>query len=135
MAELFVLALLGHLIGDYLLQTKNMALNKSAKGWRGIKTCSLHVLIYTASVCLMLWTLNIWIWLAIFIPHWIIDRWSFASVWLKLIKGRTFEDAYLSKDKYREFDIAFTSIVYTVTDNTFHFLSLWLVVKILMHGA
>ncbi|MBI2057928.1 MAG: DUF3307 domain-containing protein, partial [Candidatus Yanofskybacteria bacterium] len=36
MAELFILALLGHLIGDYLFQTKYMALNKSAKGWLGI---------------------------------------------------------------------------------------------------
>ena len=131
MAELFILALLGHLIGDYLLQTKHMALNKSAKGWGGIKTCSIHVLIYTTSVCLMLWMFNVWVWLAIFIPHWIIDRWSLASLWLKLIKGRTFEEAYLSKDHYREFDIAFTSLVYAVVDSTFHLLSLWLVIKFL----
>src|SRR3989338_6231376 len=101
MAELFILALLGHLIGDYLLQTKHMALNKSAKGWGGIETCSWHVLVYTASVCLMFWTLNVWVGLAIFIPHWIMDRWSLASVWLKFIKGRTFEAAYTSEDQYR----------------------------------
>ncbi len=135
MAEFFVLAFLGHLIGDYLLQTKYMALNKSAKGWSGIKTCSLHVLIYTVAVCLMLWTLNVWMGLAIFIPHWVIDRWSLASAWLKIIKGRTFEAAYLSKDQYGEFDIAFTSLVYAVVDNTFHLLSLWLVVRFIMHGA
>ena len=131
MAELFVLILLGHLIGDYLFQTKHMALNKSAKGWSGVKTCTWHVLVYTASVCLMLWTLNLWVWLAVFIPHWFIDRWSIASAWLKIIKGRTFEAAYLSKDQYREFDIAFTSLVYAVVDNTFHLLSLWLVIKFL----
>lgn len=132
MAELFILALLGHLIGDYLFQTKHMALNKSAKGWSGIKTCSWHVWIYTLSVSLMLWVPNLWVLPAIFIPHWVIDRWSLASVWLKLIKGRTFEAAYLSKDQYREFDIAFTSLVYAVVDNTFHLLSLWLVIKLLL---
>ena len=131
MADLFVSALLGHLIGDYLLQTKHMALNKSAKGWGGIKTCSFHVLIYTLAVGLMLGEFNIVIWLAVFIPHWVIDRWSLATVWLKLIKGRTFEAAHISRDPYKEFDVAFTSIVYTVTDNTLHLLSLWLVIKLL----
>lgn len=129
MADLFVLAFLGHLIGDYLFQTKYMALNKSGRGLGGILTCTCHVLIYTVSVCLMFGTINLWIGLAIFIPHWIIDRWSLASIWLKIIKGRTFEDAYSSKDKYREFDIAFTSIVYTIVDATFHLLSLWLVIR------
>lgn len=131
MAELFIVAFLGHLVGDYLFQTKYMALNKSGKGWSGFKTCTLHVLIYTVSICLMLWMLNPWNILAVFIPHWIIDRWSLASVWLKLIGGRTFEAAYLSQDKYRDFDIAFTSFVYAVVDNTFHLLSLWLVIKFL----
>jgi len=132
MAELFIAAFLGHLVGDFLFQTKYMALNKSEKGWSGFKSCTLHVLVYTLSICLMLWTLNPWTLLAVFIPHWIIDRLSLASVWLKLIRGRTFEAAYLSQDKYREFDIAFTSLVYAVVDNTFHLLSLWLVVKFLM---
>ncbi|MDP3954500.1 MAG: DUF3307 domain-containing protein [bacterium] len=132
MAELFILALLGHLIGDYLFQTKEMALNKSKASWDGFYVCSWHVLIYTTAVCLMLWTPNIFVWLAVFIPHWIIDRFSFASVWLELIKGRTFESAYLSKDQHREFDVAFTALVYTVVDNTFHLLSLWLVIIFLL---
>ena len=132
MTELFIAAFLGHLIGDYLLQTKYMALNKSGEGWRGFRTCTWHVLIYTASICLMLWNADAVLVLAVFLPHWITDRWALASLWLKLIKGRTFEDAYLSQDKYREFDIAFTSMVYAVVDNTFHLLSLWFVIKFWM---
>lgn len=132
MSELFITAFLGHFVGDYLFQTKYMALNKSESGWSGFKTCSLHVLVYTAVVCLFLWRADGWLVAAIFLPHWIIDRWSLASVWLKILKGRTFESAYLSRDKYREFDIAFTSLVYAVVDNTFHLLGLWLVIKFLM---
>ena len=131
MSELFIAAFLGHLIGDYLVQTKYMALHKSKKNWSGIVTCSWHVALYTLAVCVMLWKFDLFLILAIYIPHWIIDRWSLASVWLRLIKGRTFEAAYLSNDQFREFDIAFTSLVYTVVDNTMHLLSLWLVIKFL----
>lgn len=132
MADLFVLALLGHLVGDYLLQNKYMALQKSGPGWSGALTCTLHVAIYTTAVCMFWWTLDPIVIILVFVPHWIIDRWSLAKPWLKLIGGRTFESAFNSKDKYREFDIAFTSLVYVVVDNTMHFLSLWLVIKFVM---
>lgn len=128
MADLFVLALLGHLVGDYLLQSKHMALHKSAPGWPGIMTCTFHVALYTIAVCAFWWTINPLVVALVFIPHFVIDRWSLASLWLKLIRGRTFEAAFSSRDTYREFDIAFTSIVYTVTDNTMHLLCLWLVI-------
>jgi len=134
MADLFVLALLGHLVGDYLLQSKYMALHKSDAGLSGFIACTIHVSLYTAAVCMFLETLSPLIAALVFVPHWVIDRWSLASPWLKMIRGRTFEDAYNSKDKYREFDIAFTSIVYTVTDNTMHLVCLWLVIKFLMIG-
>ena len=49
MADLFVLALLGHLVGDHLLQTKNMTLHKSASGFSGILICTLHVTVYTVT--------------------------------------------------------------------------------------
>ena len=132
MADLFVLALLGHLVGDYLLQTKHMALHKSTSGWTGVLTCTFHVAVYTAAMCVFWWTINPLIIALVSVPHWIIDRWSLASPWLKLIRGRTFEAAFNSTDKYREFDIAFTSIVYTVTDNTIHLICLWLVIKFVM---
>jgi hypothetical protein len=131
MADLFVLALLGHLAGDYLLQTKAMALRKSQPGWRGAVTCTEHVLIYTAAVCLMLGSDRPLVWMLVFAPHWVIDRWSLASAWLKLIRGRTFAAAYSSTEPYRDFDIAFTSLVYAVVDNTLHLFSLWLVIRFL----
>ena len=129
MAELFIRALLGHLIGDYLLQPKNMAVGKSVSSWKGTGKCTLHALIYTAAVCLMLWTSSPAVWTLVLVPHWAIDRWSLATGWLRLIKGRTLETAYSSRDMFREFDIAFTALVYAVVDNTFHLLCLWLVIK------
>lgn len=32
-------------------------------------------------------------WAAVFVPHWLIDRFSLALVWLRLIGSRTFEEA------------------------------------------
>lgn len=130
MIELFIYAIFGHLIGDYLLQPKKMALSKSVSTWRGFLICVLHSLIYTASIFLIIWKFNILAIILIFISHFIIDRWSLGEVWLKFIKGRTFKSAYSSQEKYREFDIAFTSIVYTVVDNTFHLLILWFVLRL-----
>lgn len=124
MAENIIFAFLGHLVGDYLFQTKKMALNKSTPGSEGLWLCTLHVLIYTLSVCLFVQNFALLFIILVFAPHWIIDRFSLATYWLKLIKGRTFEDAYRSESEFRDFDIAFTSIVYTVIDNTFHILCL-----------
>ena len=132
MADLFIVALLGHLVGDYLLQTKYMALNKSEVGWAGIVPCAVHVAVYTTAVCAFWWTIGPLLVALVFVPHWIIDRWSLATPWLKMIRGRTFDDALKSRDEYREFDIAFTSIVYTGTDNTMHLICLWLVIKFVM---
>lgn len=138
MTERIIFAFLGHLIGDFIFQTKEMALRKSENGWKGFWFCTLHVLIYTTSVAVLTQNFSPLFLLSVSVPHWIIDRYSLASVWLKFIKGRTFDAAYTSTDKYREFDISFTSIVYTVVDNTFHilclvgslYLDIWLISKL-----
>jgi hypothetical protein len=119
----------GHLAGDYLLQPKEMALKKSEKGLRGLLWCLVHCVVYTLCVCLFTWKWNPLFAGLIFLSHFPIDRWSLGGWWLKMIKGRTFEDAYNNKGQYREFDIAFTSIVYTVVDNTLHLIPMYLIGK------
>jgi hypothetical protein len=42
-----------------------------------------------------------------------------------MIRGRTFEAALANTDPHREFDIAFTALVYTGTDSTMHLICLW----------
>ena len=129
MDDLFARLVLGHLAGDYLLQSQAMALNKSLPSWKGIAWCSWHCLVYTISVCLFLWTINPWVVCLIFASHWPIDRWSLGQKWLDLIKGRNFVMAYYSNEQYREVDLTFSCIVYTVVDNTWHVLIMWLIIR------
>jgi len=74
-------ALVGHLVGDYLLQNDWMAAGKK----RSHFICAVHVGIYTAAVCIMaqwpLWTIP-----AVFIPHFLIDRWQFVPWYMKTIR-------------------------------------------------
>lgn len=130
--DFFARLVLGHLMGDYLLQGKPMALGKTEKGWKGIGWCTLHSLIYTVSVCLFLWTINPLVVLIVFVSHWPIDRWSLASKWLKTIDGRDFLAAYNSKGEYREIDISFSCLVYVVVDNTMHLILMWSIIRWLM---
>ncbi len=125
MLNLFINLIFGHLVGDYLLQSKSMALKKGLPGWIGWKWCLFHCLVYTFAVCAFLKTVNPLAIAIVFLSHVAIDRWSLADKWLKLIRGRTFLAAYASTEPTREFDIAFTSIVYTVVDNTWHILIMY----------
>lgn len=128
MTDWFIRILLGHLVGDYLLQSKKMAIRKSQKGLSGFFWCTIHSAIYTASVCLFLWTIDPLIVGVVFLSHWPIDRWSLATKWLKLIRGRDFIAALKSKQQSWEIDLSFSCIVYTIVDNTLHLIILWLAI-------
>jgi hypothetical protein len=129
MEDLFARIVFGHLVGDYLLQSKAMALNKGLVGFKGVAWCSWHCLIYTTAMCLFLWTFEFWIIALVFFSHWAIDRWSWGQKWLNLIRGRDFIQAYTGRGQYREIDIAFSCLVYAVVDNTLHLLIIWLALK------
>lgn len=122
---MFEQIILGHLVADYLLQPKKMAIAKSGKGIKGFAWCAVHCLIYTAIICLFALTFNPIIIVLIFLSHFPIDRWSLASKWLKIIKGRDFIETYNSKPEYYEIDLSFSIMVYTIVDNTLHLLLLW----------
>ncbi len=130
MTDLFVRALLGHLVGDYLLQTKKMALKKSQPDLSGLWWCLFHCSVYTFVVCLFWWTANPVVIALVFLSHYPIDRWSLASKWLKLIGSRDFIAAHYSNDEYKDLDVAFSCLVYAVADNTFHLVLLWLITKL-----
>lgn len=129
MSELFIAMLLGHLVGDFLLQTNSMALGKSKPGNTGHFWCTVHCVVYTTSVCVFAGLVNPVFWLLVFISHWPIDRWSLAHKWLKAIGSRDILSAHQSHDEYREIAIAFSCVVYTVADNTMHLVLLWLIAK------
>jgi hypothetical protein len=131
MAELFIRMLLGHLVGDYLLQPKKMAIEKSAKGWPGWLWCLAHCILYTTTVCMFCWTAKPLVIFLVFLSHFPIDRWSLADHWLRFIGGRTLRAAYESTSVYREIEISFACLVYAVADNTMHFILLWMIIPAL----
>lgn len=129
--SLFIAMVLGHFVADYLFQTKKMALEKASRTLGGWVWCLIHCIVYTLTVVLFAGRADIVFLALVFASHFFIDRWSLADKWLSIIGGRTLKSAYESADQAREFDIAFTAIVYTVADNTMHLLLLWQIARLI----
>lgn len=147
----FECLLLGHFVGDYLLQNSWMALNKTKK-WLPLLT---HVCLYTLAVCLFTCAFTgfnpLWI-LVVIGSHLFIDRWSLADKYLEFTGSRSLRkfvkdkevivatftpsvidpdsrtimsDSYVSKHPVDAKDVlagGFTSLVYVCVDNTMHVL-------------
>lgn len=85
--SLFAYLVLGHLVGDYLLQNSWMAMNKANK-WIPLLV---HCLIYTLSIVVAMlfgdFTLS-WIVIAIvFVSHVFLDKRFFVVWWVRTIMG------------------------------------------------
>ncbi len=143
--DIFFRLLLGHFMGDYLLQPLVMALNKSPRkpinegdGGVTLKTALfwsiLHATIYSLSVCLWLWTTSPIVFGLIFLTHWPLDFFSIGDKWLNLIKGRTLKLAAADTSQFGAFNIAFTAVVYTIVDNGIHIMLMYPVVIALQKG-
>lgn len=93
--NIFVYLLFGHIVGDFFLQPKSMAVKKGASN----RIAFGHVVIYTTAVYWFTYSFLpkghpiylLW-YLIIFIPHFLIDRFSLADKWLKFINGRSLAD-------------------------------------------
>jgi hypothetical protein len=131
MENIFAQIIFAHVFGDYFLQSKKMALLKSARGWRGMFWCAAHSLLYTAGFALFFLNVNPLFLSLVFLSHYPIDRWSLAQKWLDLIGGRNFLHASASLDENREINISFSCLVYVVVDNFMHLYAIWLIAKII----
>lgn len=137
MSEIFIQIIFAHIIGDYFFQPKWMATKKDSSDF----VCLIHCMIVTLFALLFV-TIN-WKWgVFTFISHFIIDRFSLADAWLKLIGGRAltefisnghflipnkhpFFDGYLKSDEdnklnYRILRGSFSGIVYVIVDAGMH---------------
>ena len=143
---LLLMAILGHFIGDYLLQPYSMALNKAKRTWKGFSVCLTHCVIYTLAVAAMMeQTQNVWVLGMVFLSHYPIDRYGLAQEWLDIIGGRNIMTDWETTVTYVEqnqikpilkFPVIVTSfgcIVYTIVDNTLHILLMWVGIIILNH--
>lgn len=111
----FALSLVaGHVIGDFFLQTRSMAENKYQPGRPGHLWCSIHVAVYTATVALCAHEASAAFLAAVALPHWLVDRFSLAYRWMRLI-GR----GEMLKSK-SPVDAAFGAIVYVTLDQAIH---------------
>jgi hypothetical protein len=138
--------ILGHLVGDYLLQNNWMALNKK----KHQNVAIIHCLIYT--FCILIFVLpEIWaaaklmgiLWMLVVIPsiyfsHYLIDSTNIVDKWLGFIGGRSYESTkqYLMNEtpteEQKRYMVSYTALVQTVADNTLHLLFLYLIFVFLL---
>lgn len=100
--------LIGHLVGDYLLQNDYLAQNKKSNSW----ICALHCLIY--SFCIFV--LTGWSFTSIgiiFTTHFLLDRWTFPQWYMRKI----------GQEKFAQPPMSPWSIV--LVDNIFHVVILY----------
>jgi Protein of unknown function (DUF3307) len=110
--ESLLCALIGHLVGDYLLQNDWMALNKKKSSFH----CGVHCLIWATSVVLFAgWG---WLpWLVLLAVHFGQDRTNVIGWWMKTV----------GQEKFASGPCSPWSII--VVDNVWHVVQIWAVAK------
>ena len=110
--------LIGHLVGDYLLQNDWMALNKKAMTFRGWLACLIHCFLYSVAVCAFTgwWDARF---IIVMLSHLALDK-TLVVVWYMRLTG-SFKR--IITDKNNPSAIWACAIV----DNTFHMVTLYLI--------
>jgi len=119
MEWLLINIVLGHFVGDFMLQHRLMAENKFLPGKANALWCTFHVLVYTTTVTLFAGVYSPVFVLGVAIPHWVADRWSFAYLWMKLL-GRGDLIGHSNPGK-----ASFGAVIYVVIDQTYHLACLY----------
>lgn len=125
MNDVLTCAIIGHIVGDYLVQTDWMALNKKKPGIEGFFACLVHACIWT--MCVM-WFAG-WgrpfhfaesiAFLPLALPHFIQDRTNIVLWWMKL---RWKDQAAFATGPCSPWSII-------VVDNVWHIVTIWAVWK------
>lgn len=58
--DVFVAIIVGHLVGDYWVQTDRQAARKGDPGWPGRLACAAHVATHTATVAVVVAAVAVW---------------------------------------------------------------------------
>jgi len=125
MTDIYFPMLLGHLVGDYLLQNNWMALNKGKASLLGYSSCTTHCVIYAAAVCAVMDVLRLDWFIFVAAGHFLLDKYSVGDWWLKVIGGRSpsvFVSTPAEGNSMTYLQAGFTAVVYAVADNTMHLL-------------
>ncbi len=125
MENMLIRLVFGHFIADFFFQSKAMTDNKYLPGLKGFLWCSIHVLVYTFFVAIFVGNFSLFFLLGVYIPHWIMDRWSLAHHWMKFLgKG----DLINSLDSQ---EVSFGVVVYVVIDQTIHLGCLYVLINLI----
>lgn len=106
--DALVLAVIGHLVGDYILQNDWMANGKKARHW----PCVVHCALWTYAVCCFAGWFSLPVVAFLFGTHFGIDRSQFIAWWMDA-KGQA---------GFRKHLAPWSSIV---VDNIWHIVTLW----------
>jgi hypothetical protein len=121
-----LLAIIGHLVGDYLLQNDWMALNKKKQDPYGSFACVVHCGIWSMCVlCFSGWLHSVHLFLVclfLMVPHFIQDHTQIVKFWMIRVNRQP---------KFAEPPLAPWSLI--VVDNVWHIVTLWAVWRFLLH--
>lgn len=110
--------LIGHLVGDYLLQNDWMAMNKKSYSFRGWLACFVHCFLYSVAVCLFTGWCD-WRFILVLVTHGILDK-TMLVVWYMNFIGSF---RRIISDKNNPSAIW----AYAIVDNSFHMVTLFLI--------
>jgi hypothetical protein len=134
--------LIGHLVGDYLLQNDWQAMNKKANSLKGWAACLVHCILYTIAVCACTgW----WRWdlvCLVFLSHFPFDK-TYIIAWYMIRVGAferiigEHETMLMSRDpllleiwsRLNASQINHKTWAYLFVDNTVHLTLLWLIAR------
>lgn len=106
-------ALVGHLVGDYLLQNNWMAANKKKRSLH----CAVHCAAWTLSVCLCAGWFHPLVITVLFASHFIQDRTSIINWYMDSVGQKEFRTG------------PFAPWSGVVVDNVWHIFTLWVISK------
>lgn len=115
--EILASAIVGHLVGDYLLQNDWMALNKK----QGSLPCLIHCAIWTVSICAFTGWWHASVMCILFLTHFAQDRTNIVLFWMTKINRQA---------KFAGPPCAPWSII--VVDNVWHIVTLWAIWRFLV---
>lgn len=111
------LAIIGHLVGDYLIQNDWMALNKKQRSF----PCAVHCLLWTAAVCAFTGWVQPVVVSVLFLTHFAQDRTNVILWWMTKVNRQTI---------FATGPCSPWSII--VVDNVWHIVALWAVWRFLV---
>ena len=115
--------LVGHLIGDDLLQVDWMAMNKKANTLKGWAACLAHCIVYTLAVCACTGRWKPHLIGLVFLSHFPIDKTYVVAYYMKATGAfrRVIVDPQV--------DMNHKVWAYLLVDNTVHITLLWLIAR------